>query len=67
MSMTRDKAGGFIFQKGKRYKPTVMFNPIWSPLVGATCVDVRKEGKEGLFTVGDDSRWYNATDQFEEA
>ena len=78
--MTKNKAGKPCFVKGKKYKPVAMFTPIWSPMISSTCLDVQDitfgkedgttdtiEGGKGLFTVGEDTRWYHASEQFEEA
>lgn len=69
--MTKDKKGNYVFKKGGRYKVTTVFTPLWMPGISATCVETAPyedvADRKGLFTIGDDSRYYVATDQFEEA
>jgi hypothetical protein len=78
--MTKDKEGNFVFRKGETYRITQFVNPVWLVDHRATCLETRPEtyGKEdgtvmeipdrqGLFTVGDDTRWWFASSQFEKA
>jgi hypothetical protein len=76
--MTKDKAGNFIFQKGRHYKAREWFNPVWPVGQSSKCLDTKarvikdEKGDQtipdglGLFTAGDDTRWWSATSQFEE-
>lgn len=71
MSMTKDKSGNFIFQKGKEYRMKAFVNPVWRPGTTSRCAETKDfedvPNKQGLFTNGDDTRWWVANDQFEEA
>lgn len=80
MGMTKDKEGHFIFVKGKEYRPKVWVTPVWPIGAPSKCVatedfvfgkedgseETVKDGK-GVFTNGNDTRSYVATNQFEEA
>jgi hypothetical protein len=76
--MTKDKAGHPVFQKGESYTVRTMFTPLWAPGVLSTCMDTQPwrygndageeelvENGKGLFTLGDDSRYYVASEQFD--
>jgi hypothetical protein len=75
--MTKDKAGNPVFKRGTDYKVRSMFSPVWPVGQVSTCLETRQRRKgfesedrvvedgEGLFTVGDDTRWYTATEQFD--
>jgi hypothetical protein len=77
--MSKDKAGNPVFIKGKEYRPKAHQNPVWPKGQTSVCLDsedwvygaedgstiVVKNGK-GLFTNGDDTRWWVANDNFEE-
>ena len=80
MAMTKDKDGNYVFIKGKEYRPRVWVNPVWP--IGQTlkCADteeyvfgmedgteVKVKNGKGIFTSGNDTRSYVATNQFEEA
>jgi hypothetical protein len=77
--MTRNKKGDCIFNKDRYYTPVAAFTPLWMPGVKVKCLETATwryadqvsetvvENGKGLFTVGDDSRWYVASEQFQEA
>lgn len=72
--MTKDKEGNPIFKVGKSYKMREFVNPVWVPGTASECTETkdRVEGEKvvangmGLFTLGDDTRWWAATNQFDE-
>lgn len=56
-----------VFKVGHKYMMLEFVNPIWPPDAVNTCQQVRNDGKEGLFSVGNDSRWWAANPaQFKE-
>jgi len=75
--MTKDKAGNYVFVAGKKYRMLENINPVWPKDRASECLEVQSgltlEGEEpvigarGLFTNGDDTRWWNASAQFEVA
>jgi len=64
--MQKDKEGNFIFKAGREYRMKKFVNPVWTVGSTSTCIEVREDGRQGLFRNGDDERWWYATDQFEE-
>ena len=68
--MTKDKAGNFIFKEGKEYKMKAAISPVWLPGETSICQGVSDFedvlARKGLFCNGNDTRWWVASDQFEE-